>query len=183
MADTPPAAPSAPSPPSAPQAPSAPSPGGSIPSFTPDMGISAPPLSLPPGLPPQGTPTESSRSRPEGEGSPYPLPKSPASVGRPSLPPEYLDRWEHYPNRIVADYLFAGIVLPVTSSNVVSFQYSIKSHELVVKYKSGLYKYFGVSEQEAEALATAGSHGGACWDILRVRGSDKAHKKNYVKIG
>lgn len=95
------------------------------------------------------------------------------------------------PNVIGADYIadfLAGEYTTVVSSNVQAAQYHPEDRKLMVEFikkkgkGGGAYLYSDVSPAEAHSFITAASHGGWCWDHLRVRGSKTAHQKSFVKL-
>jgi hypothetical protein len=84
----------------------------------------------------------------------------------------------------LSDFL-SGEFTPVAgSSNVSAMQFFPAENKLMVEYGgTDAYLYSNVSPREAARLISAASVGGACWDILRVRGSATATRKPFVKLG
>lgn len=103
--------------------------------------------------------------------------------GKQDFSPENVAKWRQLPDSVGIDFVFNQGLFVVHSSNVSSFQYFINSQSLLVQFHNGgVYKYSNISEQEAVYFYIAQSKGGAVWDILRIRGTLKGHKKPYVCI-
>ena len=87
------------------------------------------------------------------------------------------------------DFVYRGMVTVVSSSNVHAMQYLLDDKVLIIQYLTPEkqpgphYQYNNVTEQEAITFINAGSKGGTCWDLLRVRGSKTAHKKPFSPVG
>lgn len=85
----------------------------------------------------------------------------------------------------VEAFMNRGFILYCSSSNVSWMQYDREGRELTVKFHTTPipYVYDNVNPTEALYFVRAVSKGSAVWDILRVRGSKTAHRKNYHALG
>lgn len=108
--------------------------------------------------------------------------------GMQDFSPENIAKWERTSADEVESFVYDGEWFSVHSSNVQALQYNNDKKELLVKFKpkgrnpGGLYKYENVTTEEAVQFAQAQSKGGACWDMLRVRGTKYGHKKPYSRV-
>lgn len=103
--------------------------------------------------------------------------------GKQDLSPENVAKWRGLTGSEVEDFVYEATPMIVHSTNVNMLQFFIDAGKLVVEYKDGSrYTYDNVTEDEAIQFAKAPSKGGAVWDLLRVRGSKTAHKKNYRRV-
>lgn len=88
-------------------------------------------------------------------------------------------------------YRFIYLGIPIingvefTSSNVMWMQYDIENASLYVTYKKNgcTYRYWPVPETEARTFYHMASKGETVWDLLRVRGTNLGHRKNYILVG
>jgi len=88
-------------------------------------------------------------------------------------------------------YRFIYLGIPIingvefTSSNVMWIQYDLENSSLYVTYKKNgcTYRYWPVSETEARTFYHMASKGETVWDLLRKRGTNLGHQKNYILVG
>jgi hypothetical protein len=88
-------------------------------------------------------------------------------------------------------YRFIYLGIPIingvefTSSNVMWIQYDLENSSLYVTYKKNgcTYRYWPVSVVEARTFYHMASKGETVWDLLRKRGTNLGHQKNYILVG
>jgi hypothetical protein len=105
------------------------------------------------------------------------------------------------------DPMLTGEMVPTPASKeVYEFGYDIESHYLYVRFRTHsrdrdaqggpgpLYRYSSVSPEEFQALyrtrntgsaygASAYGPGDWIWDVLRIRGTESGHRKDYELVG
>lgn len=88
-------------------------------------------------------------------------------------------------------YRFIYLGIPIingvefSSSNVMWIQYDIENSSLYITYKKNgcTYRYWPIPEHEARTFYHMASKGETVWDLLRVRGTNLGHRKNYILVG
>lgn len=106
-----------------------------------------------------------------------------AAAGQEMYSEEEMAKWRLLSVEEVDDFLSGHQPLFVHSTNVSMAQYFPEEQKMMVEFLSGAaYIYSNVSLEDAKEFVRYSSKGSAIWDLFRVRGTKKGHKKPYVRI-